>query len=86
MDITDWRARIDAVDELLIDLLNRRLGYAAQIGKIKRQSGQPVRDERREQALLSRLRAYNSGPLSDQAIEDLFTRVIEEAIQLEERG
>lgn len=84
MDLSEWRARIDAVDQQLVDLLNQRLQYVLEIGKLKRQHGRPVQDLERERAVLERLRAYNQGPLSSQAIEDLFNRIMQEARRLEE--
>ncbi len=84
MDLSEWRARIDAVDQQLVDLLNQRLQYVLEIGKLKRQHGRPVQDLARERAILERLSAYNQGPLSTQAIEDLFNRIMQEARKLEE--
>lgn len=85
MDLSEWRARIDAVDQQLVDLLNQRLQYVLEIGRLKRQHGRPVQDLQRERAILERLTAYNQGPLSTQAIEDLFNRIMQEARNLEER-
>ena len=83
MDISDWRARIDTVDQILVDLVNRRLEFAIEIGRIKRNSGQQIRDATREKELIDRLQRYNNGPMSDAAISDLFTRIIAEARILE---
>jgi chorismate mutase len=83
MDISDWRARIDTVDQILVDLINRRLEFAIEIGRIKRASGQQVRDAARERELIDRLQRHNNGPMSDAAIEELFTRIIAEARILE---
>lgn len=85
MDLSEWRARIDAVDQQLVDLLNQRLQYVLEIGRLKRQHGRPVQDLQRERAILERLTAYNQGPLSTQTIEDLFNRIMQEARNLEER-
>ena len=78
-----WRARIDTIDQILVDLINRRLEFAIEIGRIKRDSGQQVRDVARERALIERLLRYNNGPMSDAAIADLFARIISEARILE---
>lgn len=84
MDLSDWRARIDAVDEQLVDLFNKRMEYVLEIGKIKRARGQAVRDEEREKAILERLIAYNQGPMRSAAIAEIFARIIQEARDLEE--
>ena len=84
MDLSDWRARIDTVDRILVDLLNRRMEYVREIGKIKRARGQQVQDADREKTVLDEARAYNKGPLSDEAVVDIFTRIMQEARNLEE--
>jgi chorismate mutase len=78
-----WRARIDTIDQILVDLINRRLEFAIQIGRIKRDSGRQVRDVGRERELIERLQRHNNGPMSDAAIADLFARIISEARILE---
>ena len=78
-----WRARIDTIDQILVDLINRRLEFAIQIGRIKRDSGKRVRDVGRERELIERLQRHNNGPMSDAAIADLFARIISEARILE---
>ncbi len=85
MDLSEWRARIDEVDEELVDLINKRLEYAVEIGKIKRAEGLEVRDPQRERDLLQRLREYNQGPLGDRALVDVFTRIIAAARDLEQQ-
>lgn len=83
MDISDWRARIDTVDRILVDLINRRMEYALEIGKIKGDQGQPVRDAERERRVLATLKQHNNGPASDGALDDIFQRLMEEARHLE---
>ena len=57
MDLSDWRARIDTVDRILLDLINRRLEYAVEIGRIKRAHGREVRDEQREREVIGLIAA-----------------------------
>ena len=84
MDLSEWRARIDAVDRILLDLLNRRMEYALEIARIKGAHGREVRDEGRERQILDGLKAGNGGPLGDEALEGIFGRIIAEARNLEE--
>ena len=83
MDLSDWRARIDTVDRILLDLINRRLEYADEIGKIKRAHGREVRDEEREREIIKQLTGHNGGPLSEGAVADIFNRIMAEARLLE---
>ena len=83
MGLSEWRARIDQVDRELVDLINERLGYALEIGKIKRVEGLEVYDPKREADLLQKLQEYNVGPMRDNAVSDIFSRIIAEARELE---
>ena len=83
MDLEDWRARIDGVDRRLVDLLNERMEYCIEIGKIKRGEGRQVQDEKREREVVERLSAYNAGPVGDDAIAAIFARIMAEARTLE---
>ena len=85
-EIDDWRARIDEVDERIVGLINERLGYAIEIGRLKRASGRQIRDRARERALIERLQSLNQGPLSEEAIADVFSRIMAEARILEGGG
>ena len=42
MDISDWRRRIDGIDEKLVEQLNQWARAAAAIGKLKRAASEPV--------------------------------------------
>ena len=83
MDLSDWRARIDTVDQILLDLINRRLEYAVEIGRIKRAHGREVRDEQREREVIEQLTTQNAGPLTAAAVADIFNRIMAEACSLE---
>ena len=82
-EIGDWREKIDSIDQHIVDLINQRLGYAIEIGRVKRATGRQVRDVARERSLIERLQSLNDGPMSDEAIADLFARIIAEARILE---
>ena len=84
MDLDHWRECIDVVDKELVELLNRRMEFAVEIGRIKKAEGLSVRDLAREQAVLERLKEHNKGPVSDRAIEEIFNRIMQEARDLEE--
>lgn len=83
MEIEGWRAKIDVLDEILVDLLNRRAGYALEIGKIKKEKGMPIHSPGRERQILERVQELNLGPLTSGAIKRLFERVIDESRRLE---
>ena len=83
MDISDWRKRIDGIDEKLVELLNQRARAAAAIGKLKRAASEPVYQPQRENEVLARVQKLNAGPLSDQQLRRLFECIVDEARKIE---
>lgn len=83
--LVPWRARIDAIDRLVLALLNERARCATAIGHLKRALGLPVYTPRREEEVLRNVLAANDGPLPDDAARRLFERVIDETRSLERR-
>ena len=82
-DLTPWRKRIDAIDRLMIALLNERARCALEIGEIKKKLGIPVYAPGREEVVLQNVMDANPGPLPDQAVRRLYERVIDETRSLE---
>ncbi len=83
MDIDDWRDEIDALDEQLVELLNRRSQCAIEIGRIKREIGLPVYSPSREAEVLAHVTGLNPGPLDHDAMRRLFERIIDESRRVE---
>lgn len=75
-DIMALRLAIDAIDEKILDLINRRLLLAQKIGAIKAQSGIQIADPRREKDIVDRLRHTNNGPLEADGLQRIFTAII----------
>ena len=82
MDLNTYRARIDSIDDIILELLNRRLKYALEINQIKVEHGQQVLDSSREELIMERLHQYNEGPLSDEGMERIFSTIIAESKRL----
>ena len=75
------RARIDALDDRMLELLNQRAALAQDIGHAK--SGAKYRPEREAQ-VLRRLAARNRGPLPQQALSRLYTEIMSTCRALED--
>ena len=90
MSIEDWRLEIDAIDNELLGLLNKRAGLAVKVGQSKRITGVELYDPAREEEVIERARSANPGPLDEQAIVELFGCIIRESRRIEacamERG
>ncbi|MBI2882066.1 MAG: chorismate mutase [Candidatus Tectomicrobia bacterium] len=86
MEIHEIRRQIDGLDEQILELLNRRVALALQIGELKRLQGRPIRVPDREAQVLARLSSRTPGPLSPEAVVRIFSRIIEESRSLEGLG
>jgi chorismate mutase/prephenate dehydratase len=81
-DINDWRKKIDSLDAKIIGLLGQRAGCAAEIGKIKSQSGKPVFDPQREAEVVERLKKLNKR-LPEKSVEAIYREVFSAARAIE---
>ncbi len=82
-DKDSLRQQIDATDEEILTLINRRLSLAQSIGEIKNREELAVLDPKREQEVLDHLRRHNTGPLSDEGLRNIFREIISAARQVQ---
>ena len=85
MTIEDWRAKIDALDRRLVELLGERAEYVIAIGKIKNANSMEVFDPERERQIIHKVLQENKGPLDDDALRRIFERVIDECRRIENK-
>ena len=83
--LAEIRGAIDALDDTLLDLLNRRARAALDAGAVKSGDAAPrfYRPER-EAAVIRRLSASNEGPLSDPDVARLFREIMSTCRALEQ--
>ena len=77
MDISDWRKKIDAMDEQIVQLISQRAEAAKAIGELKRKADLPVYEPQREQSVFDHVKAVNPGPLADAEILHVYERIID---------
>ena len=77
------RARIDAIDDQLLKLINERGALAQRIGRAKAASGSPVYAPDRERAILERLCKLNQGPLPDRVLRSVYREIMSGSFALE---
>ena len=77
MEISDWRRKIDELDEQIVGLISRRAEAAQAIGEIKRKNSLPIYEPQREHDVFAHVRSVNKGPLSEVEIQDIFERIID---------
>ena len=78
-DIEDWRKKIDEIDLKLVELLNRRSQCAIEIGRIKNKLNVEIYDPRREETVIDNVRNVSPGPLTKEAVQRLFERIVDES-------
>ena len=88
MDISDWRIKIDQLDEDIVRLLSERAAAAVAIGEIKQQRTAPIYEPSREQQVFDHVRRCNPGPLTGAQIQDIYERVMDvmRSLQRPDRG
>ena len=74
--LLELRQKIDKVDLELLNALNQRAKIVMEVGKIKQKEKIEVLDKGREAALMKRLSEYNTGPLDEEMLQDLFQSII----------
>ncbi len=76
--LADCRERIDDLDRRLVALLNERTAIVETIGQVKKDAQLPVYEPQRENAVYANVTAVNRGPLSNDAVQRIFERIMDE--------
>jgi chorismate mutase/prephenate dehydratase len=76
------RARIDGIDDAILQLVSERAGIAQQVGRTK--NGEKIYRPEREAQIVRRLRETNPGPLSGEVVERLIREIISACRALEQ--
>lgn len=69
------RDKLDAIDNELLKLLNKRMDIVHEVGVLKAHSGGAIYRPEREKAIIDRLERLNDGKLNRAAIEALFLEI-----------
>lgn len=73
--VSDLRKQIDAIDDKLLELLNRRMTIAIDINKEKKKTSAPVYYPSREAFIVNRLMRQNKGQLKNEFIKHIFKEI-----------
>ncbi len=77
------RAKIDHVDEQILDLLNQRATFVKEVGLIKNVSQISTYDAQREEEIINRLKSKNPGPFPTASLSLVFREIISACRSLE---
>lgn len=78
------RAEIDEIDGEILQLLNRRAEIALRVGAAKTEAEASLCDTGRENEVIARLTAENKGPFDGRGIANIFQRIIDESLHLQQ--
>ncbi len=84
--LDECRAAIDALDNEMLELLNKRMSVVERVGEIKKETGGAIYRPEREKAIIERLNRLNEeqkGLLNKSAIEAIFLEIFAVARNLE---
>ncbi|HKX84037.1 MAG TPA: prephenate dehydratase [Pyrinomonadaceae bacterium] len=82
--INNPREEIDAIDREILRLLNERAAIALRVGAAKTVADTSLVDPARESEVLTRLTSENPGPFDATSIENIFQRIIDESLHLQQ--
>jgi chorismate mutase/prephenate dehydratase len=83
MSIGAMRQQIDSIDLKIVRLLNKRALEAIKIGREKRKKKLPVRDPRREDTVMTRVRKCSKGPLDGAQMKKIYKQIISACVKAE---
>ncbi|MBI5574804.1 MAG: prephenate dehydratase [Deltaproteobacteria bacterium] len=81
--LKELRVEIDRLDDMILDLLNRRAKAVIEVGKIKSDENLQFYVPEREVEILRRLTAANPGPFPNDALKAIYREVISASHALE---
>ncbi len=82
-ELNQLRAQIDALDEDIINLIQKRAGFAQEIGKVKKSSNDPIYRPDRERDVYEKVSKKTNGPLPSSVIRAIYREMMSGTIALE---
>jgi chorismate mutase/prephenate dehydratase len=82
--MNELRTRIDAIDDQILGLLNRRAEVVIEVGRAKTGQSRDFYVPSREQAIYERLTTSNPGPFPTEAVRKVFREIISASLSLEQ--
>lgn len=83
MRLEELRIEIDGIDTEIMELLNKRVLLAAEIGSIKAISGMSVVDVGNAIRILNRVSRLNDGMMRADTVEAIFRPILEESRRIQ---
>lgn len=86
MSLPEYRKKIDALDEQLLELLAQRLGICKEIAEYKRKNNLPVQHKKREHELIkSRIEKLKELGFDDEEfVQELFELIMKKSREVQQ--
>lgn len=81
--LNELRRDIDAIDDRILELLNRRAELAIEVGRVKVGEKRDFHSPSREREIYERLTRANPGPFPSEAIRGVYREIISASLSLE---
>lgn len=75
-EIERHRGEIDAIDQQLVDLLNKRAGHSLVIRGLKPEAKMGLFDAKREEEILTKVASLNKGPLYNENLREIYATIL----------
>lgn len=83
LTLEELRREIDALDDRILEILNRRAEFVLQVGRLKSRANSEFHVPSREREIYERLAGINKGPFPTEAIRSVFREIISASLALE---
>ena len=82
--LAECRRKIDAIDVQLRDLLSQRATIVGDVVRAKETLAMPVYEPKREEDVVHKATRDNPGPLSEEALRNIFETIMREMRQIQQ--
>lgn len=83
-ELKKLRDKIDAIDDEILALLNKRANIVLDVAHAKRKKNAKFYSPEREKEILQRLTSFNKGPFPNDALKTIFREILSASLSLEE--
>lgn len=81
--LRDMRQRIDALDKMIVELLNQRADVALEVGRYKAERDEPIYMPFREREVLNKIADRNPGPLPEKHLRAVYKEIMSSSRRLQ---